>query len=51
MLELRPKRRQPVSRALTDWPREWVHRWYGEYPSMYLSPHGLIAQVRALLHR
>jgi peroxiredoxin len=27
-----------------------IERWYGEYPSMYLSPAGLIAQVRAHLH-
>ena len=28
-----------------------IERWYGEYPSMSLSPAGLIAQVRAHLHR
>ena len=27
-----------------------TERWYGEYPSMYLSTAGLIAQVRAHLH-
>jgi peroxiredoxin len=28
-----------------------IERWYGEYQSMYLSPAGLITQVRAHLHR
>lgn len=27
-----------------------IERWYGEYPSMYLSTAGLITQVRAHLH-
>lgn len=27
-----------------------TERWYGEYPSMYLSTSGLLAQVRAHLH-
>ncbi len=27
-----------------------TERWYGEYPSMYLTTAGLIAQVRAHLH-
>ena len=28
-----------------------TERWYGEYPSMYLSTAGLIQQVRAHLAR
>ena len=27
-----------------------IERWYGEYPSMYLSTAGLITQVHAHLH-
>ena len=55
---------QASERCLPSWPKDalrvsfgviWLidakgtQRWYGEYPSMYLSTSGLLQQVKAHL--